>query len=255
MPAGIVGAGKNHYKHARLPPHRHACTPAPCPCFSSAYSCTCGCPPCCCYPATYPHTHPPTHAGRDLYKRNLQLISPFLLDPFIQLKSLRRLPAGPGGPASWQRGGIRSAAPVQLQAEWLLTCYVALPWRPYVSVSGTTTYTLNEDSNKVGETCGEGLVGGLVTGHLAAAWRDLGGCRSTCPVPPPRINVCYHLPPGSCRSCGTWRHGTSAHGRRCSCCCGHRSRRCGGDQAPDFGVCSAGVPMPPSHLMINSCIF
>lgn len=57
----------------------------------------------------------------------------------------------------WQRlpgflaaqGGERGQAPVQLLAEWRLTCWLRLPWAPCVAINGTTTYTLNEDSNQV----------------------------------------------------------------------------------------------------------
>ncbi|EFN56530.1 hypothetical protein CHLNCDRAFT_144158 [Chlorella variabilis] len=75
--------------------------------------------------------------GRDLYKRNLALLVPFLWEPAIQLRSLRRLPApAPGGSA-------------QLFAEWRLSCWVRLPWAPYVDINGTTTYTLNADGNQI----------------------------------------------------------------------------------------------------------
>lgn len=102
----------------------------------------------------------PPPAGRDLYKRNLALIKPFLEEPAIALRSLRRLPsaaqqAGGGGGlgigsllGSRRSSGGSGAVPVQLFAEWTLTCYVQLPWAPYVRVEGTTTYTLNGDSNQ-----------------------------------------------------------------------------------------------------------
>lgn len=77
------------------------------------------------------------HAGRELYKRNLALLVPFLLKPAIQLRSLRRLPQ-PAADGS-----------TELFAEWVLTCYLRLPWRPYICVNGTTTFTLNADQNQV----------------------------------------------------------------------------------------------------------
>ncbi|GAB4814613.1 hypothetical protein N2152v2_001659 [Parachlorella kessleri] len=126
--------------------------------------------------------------GRDLWKRNLSLLTPFLIEPQIQLKSLQRLPPlgtrqgrqqqqqqqeGPDRqqqqqqqqqrwlkqltsllPSSWlawAAGGATATRtePVQLYAEWLLTCYVALPWRPYVSVNGSITCTLNGAANQI----------------------------------------------------------------------------------------------------------
>lgn len=130
-------------------------------------------------------------AGRELYKRNLALLIPFLWDAAIELRGLQQLPpdTSAGGAAvssssssgsaaagtdlqrqgqedqlaavGWQtslRGGstARAAAgrdaPVQLLAEWRLTCWLRLPWAPYVAVNGTTTYTLNADQNKVGSS-------------------------------------------------------------------------------------------------------
>ncbi|KAL4442443.1 hypothetical protein ABPG77_005027 [Micractinium sp. CCAP 211/92] len=126
--------------------------------------------------------------GRELYKRNLALLVPFLWDAAIELRGLQQLPpdTSAGGAAvssssssgsaaagtdlqrqgqedqlaavGWQtslRGGstARAAAgrdaPVQLLAEWRLTCWLRLPWAPYVAVNGTTTYTLNADQNKI----------------------------------------------------------------------------------------------------------
>ncbi|KAI7845986.1 hypothetical protein COHA_000531 [Chlorella ohadii] len=121
--------------------------------------------------------------GRDLYVRNLSLLVPFLEDPQIQLKSLRQLPAEGRPLRRWQwpvllnsrgstdsssrsdssrsdssrgsRGSSRSsgssasAESTRLFAQWRLTCYVRLPWAPFVAVNGTTTYTLNEQENQI----------------------------------------------------------------------------------------------------------
>lgn len=139
---------------------------------------------CCC------STQPP--AGRDLYIRNLSLLVPFLVEPAIELKSLRRLQDRPSQRWQWpallpgsrqssgsssggsgnggrsssgsSRSGKSDAAAegTQLFAEWRLTCYVRLPWAPYVEVNGTTTYTLNEAENQVGlpsGCCGCSLAG------------------------------------------------------------------------------------------------
>ena len=131
-------------------------------------------------------------AGRDLYVRNLSLLVPFLEDPQIQLKSLRQLPAEGRPLRRWQwpvllnsrgstdsssrsdssrsdssrgsRGSSRSsgssasAESTRLFAQWRLTCYVRLPWAPFVAVNGTTTYTLNEQENQVGVGCLQGVV-------------------------------------------------------------------------------------------------
>ncbi|KAL4447868.1 hypothetical protein ABPG75_005087 [Micractinium tetrahymenae] len=135
-------------------------------------------------------------SGRELYKRNLALLVPFLWDAAIELRSLRRLPPGspapapgggsassrfPGGSSSdgtsagasaaaeqqqqqpaaaWWRALLgdstsakatpeQDAPAVQLLAEWRLTCWLRLPWAPYVAVNGTTTYTLNANRNKI----------------------------------------------------------------------------------------------------------
>lgn len=122
-------------------------------------------------------------AGRELYKRNLALLVPFLWDAAIELRALQRLPpgdlAGGGGgdggsgaagaaAQQQQRGqragewwrvllaggspalpGSQEGAPVRLLAEWRLTCWLRLPWAPFVAVNGTTTYTLGADQNKV----------------------------------------------------------------------------------------------------------
>lgn len=90
--------------------------------------------------------------------RNLALLVPFLEAPRIELKSLRRLER-PGRRRRWpalfgggSSNGSRPCAPQQLFAEWRLTCYVRLPWAPYVEVNGTTTYTLNAGANQVGRS-------------------------------------------------------------------------------------------------------
>ena len=128
--------------------------------------------------------HPPSPplAGVDRYKRNLALLVPFFWDAKIELRTLRELPgAGGDGLARWRallpwmRGGTSGGSnggsggsggqaqqqqrrrqqqqqqqqPVRLLAEWRLTCWLRLPWAPYICVNGTTTYTLNEASNQV----------------------------------------------------------------------------------------------------------
>ena len=93
--------------------------------------------------------------------RNLLLLVPFLEEPRIELKSLRRVER-PGRRWRWPAlfgggggGGSGADAPQQLFAKWRLTCYVRLPWAPYVEVNGTTTYTLDEAASQVGApSCG-----------------------------------------------------------------------------------------------------
>lgn len=76
-------------------------------------------------------------AGRELYKRNLSLLVPFFEEPAIQLRSLARLPTpAPGGST-------------RLRATWRLTCWLRLPWAPYIDIDGSTTYILNDDENQV----------------------------------------------------------------------------------------------------------
>lgn len=76
--------------------------------------------------------------GFERYRRNLQLVVPFLVRPAISLRSLRELPPAerPGG------------APA-LHAAWQLRTGVALPWQPYIVLNGTTTYFLNSQGSRV----------------------------------------------------------------------------------------------------------
>jgi hypothetical protein len=97
-------------------------------------------------------------AGRDLYQRNLRLLSPFLIRPTITLRSLRqqapaglaaRLLAAVAGLAAG--GGTGSSTPVVLRAEWRLATGVRLPWRPYVVVEGATEYTLSPGGDRIAQ--------------------------------------------------------------------------------------------------------
>ena len=97
-------------------------------------------------------------AGRDLYQRNLRLLSPFLIRPTITLRSLRqqapaglaaRLLAAVAGLAAG--GGTGSGTPVVLRAEWRLATGVRLPWRPYVVVEGATEYTLSPGGDRIAQ--------------------------------------------------------------------------------------------------------
>ncbi|KAI8473877.1 MAG: hypothetical protein J3K34DRAFT_409468 [Monoraphidium minutum] len=75
-------------------------------------------------------------SGLDLWKRNLALLTPFLLSPKLELHTLRRAGAAPGGPQ-------------ELEATWALSTWLRLPWRPLISIEGSTRFTLNADSNRV----------------------------------------------------------------------------------------------------------
>ena len=152
-------------------------------------------------------------AGRERYKRNLALLVPFLLEPSIQLRSLRALP--PPAPAGAQSisggscsggGGEPLVAAAgqpqrrqgrqqgqqlarQLRAEWRLECYLRLPWRPYVGIEGSTTYTLSEERDRVG--AGPAGVGvGCVRGWAGWVRRRAGAGAPSRPRSGPR-----HSPP------------------------------------------------------------
>eukprot|EP00877_Chromochloris_zofingiensis_P004561 jgi/Chrzof1/14105/Cz08g25090.t1 len=77
-------------------------------------------------------------SGVELWKRNLQLLVPFLIDPRVQMLSIKQ-----GAPDQQQR--------TTLKAEWRLSTYLSFPWRPRIDILGSTVYTLNEDSDKVVE--------------------------------------------------------------------------------------------------------
>lgn len=84
---------------------------------------------------------------------------PFFEEPAIQLRSLARLPT----PSP--RGATR------LRAEWRLTCWLRLPWAPYIDIEGNTTYMLNEDDNQVGpRRGGEGPSGCLHPDAALPLW-------------------------------------------------------------------------------------
>jgi hypothetical protein len=110
-----------------------------------------------CLPACLPA------AGRELWKGNLALLVPFLLDPAIRLQSLQQLPPQQQQPTSASGATATSSAlpsqqqqqaqqpqqALQLFAEWRLTCYLRLPWAPYININGNTTFTLSPDRNQI----------------------------------------------------------------------------------------------------------
>ncbi|BDA50578.1 hypothetical protein COCOBI_16-2540 [Coccomyxa sp. Obi] len=75
--------------------------------------------------------------GLQKWRQNLQLLVPFLEDPEIELFSLKRLDSSNGQGA------------VKLKAEWRLSTYLRLPWRPFIDVLGSTEYTLDDASQQV----------------------------------------------------------------------------------------------------------
>ncbi|GLC36463.1 hypothetical protein PLESTB_000151000 [Pleodorina starrii] len=75
-------------------------------------------------------------SGVDLWKRNLALLVPFLEQPGVELKGIRRL------------GRDEEGAEV-VRAEWRLRTFLRLPWRPLIDIDGATEYTLNSESNRI----------------------------------------------------------------------------------------------------------
>ncbi|KAL3537859.1 hypothetical protein ACH5RR_001225 [Cinchona calisaya] len=67
--------------------------------------------------------------GRDLYLRNLKLLIPFFDSPSILLEKIEK--------------GINSKSEY-IRASWKLRTYVKLPWRPLISIDGSTVYDLDE---------------------------------------------------------------------------------------------------------------
>ncbi|KAL1211655.1 hypothetical protein V5N11_023656 [Cardamine amara subsp. amara] len=68
--------------------------------------------------------------GTELYERNLRLLVPFLEDASIELQSMEKS-------ESSQRNYIL--------ATWKLRTYLKLPWKPLISINGSTVYDLDRD--------------------------------------------------------------------------------------------------------------
>ncbi|XP_059649360.1 uncharacterized protein LOC132295215 isoform X1 [Cornus florida] len=66
--------------------------------------------------------------GKDLYSRNLKLLVPFFDCPSIVLQKIEK--------------GIDSETNFVF-AKWKLRTYLKLPWRPFISVDGSTVYDLD----------------------------------------------------------------------------------------------------------------
>ncbi|KAK9076154.1 hypothetical protein SSX86_004487 [Deinandra increscens subsp. villosa] len=67
-------------------------------------------------------------SGTELYSRNLKLLVPFFDDPSISLQSITKVPNG---------------ETESVKASWRLRTYLKLPWRPLISIDGTTVYDLD----------------------------------------------------------------------------------------------------------------
>ena len=79
--------------------------------------------------------------GLELWKRNLQLLVPFLEDPSIELVDISVVNGA--GTSSLDQG-------VEIQAMWILKTGLKLPWKPDVYVKGSTLYSLSPpDYNKI----------------------------------------------------------------------------------------------------------
>ncbi|RVW27441.1 hypothetical protein CK203_094345 [Vitis vinifera] len=70
------------------------------------------------------------YSGKDLYSRNLKLLVPFFDHPSIALQKIEK--------------GSNSETKFVL-ASWKLRTYLKLPWRPLISIAGSTVYDLNDE--------------------------------------------------------------------------------------------------------------
>ncbi|XP_034705855.1 uncharacterized protein LOC117929619 isoform X3 [Vitis riparia] len=68
--------------------------------------------------------------GKDLYSCNLKLLVPFFDHPSIALQKIEK--------------GSNSETKFVL-ASWKLRTYLKLPWRPLISIAGSTVYDLNDE--------------------------------------------------------------------------------------------------------------
>ncbi|XP_044483068.1 uncharacterized protein LOC123209247 isoform X2 [Mangifera indica] len=80
--------------------------------------------------------------GKELYSRNLRLLVPFFEFPSIELqkieKSFLRL-------LIWQNVQGANSNNDFVLATWKLRTYLKLPWRPFISIDGSTVYELNSE--------------------------------------------------------------------------------------------------------------
>jgi hypothetical protein len=76
--------------------------------------------------------------GLELWKRNLQLLVPFLEDPSIELIDINVV--NDDGKKSLDQGA-------EIKATWILKTGLRLPWKPDVFVKGSTLYYLSPPNN------------------------------------------------------------------------------------------------------------
>ncbi|XP_026377147.1 uncharacterized protein LOC113271482 isoform X1 [Papaver somniferum] len=69
-------------------------------------------------------------SGRDLYSRNLKLLVPFFDSPSLVLQQIEK---------------DMSSELSYVLATWKLRTYLRLPWRPLISIEGSTVYDLNDE--------------------------------------------------------------------------------------------------------------
>ncbi|KAG9456417.1 hypothetical protein H6P81_000925 [Aristolochia fimbriata] len=65
--------------------------------------------------------------GKEMYSRNLELLVPFFDFPSLELQKIEK--------------GVN----FDIQATWTLRTFLKLPWRPLISIEGTTIYDLDDD--------------------------------------------------------------------------------------------------------------
>ncbi|XP_038889843.1 uncharacterized protein LOC120079646 isoform X2 [Benincasa hispida] len=68
--------------------------------------------------------------GKELYSRNLKLLVPFFDRPSIQLQTINKS----------NKYGVEFVL-----AAWKLRTYLKLPWRPLISIDGSTLYELDKE--------------------------------------------------------------------------------------------------------------
>ncbi|XP_058073747.1 uncharacterized protein LOC131222619 isoform X2 [Magnolia sinica] len=68
--------------------------------------------------------------GKDLYSRNLELLVPFFDTPSLVLRKIEK--------------GVNDDMEFVV-ATWALRTYLKLPWRPLISIEGTTVYDLDDE--------------------------------------------------------------------------------------------------------------
>lgn len=68
--------------------------------------------------------------GKDLYSRNLKLLVPFFEYPSIELEKIEK--------------GTNSET-TSVLATWKLRTFLRLPWRPLISIDGSTVYDLDNE--------------------------------------------------------------------------------------------------------------